>query len=296
MTAFAQNTRDEVRIQGDGTISGALSAQPGMKQQTYVAEARAYRTIPLECPICGSDAVVEVDDPQEPEMFWRYMCGCSDMGCENYYLPRRSFASREDAIADWNGSVLLNSYSIDYKQTPKTNENVCHTLTREGEGGIHSAVAYAEQSGCLTPWDVQSKRVFSQDGLGPTLYSGERSGQQQQSVLTNSEPCVMASGQSNAEIGVGGVAPTLTLLHEAPLLVMGKTCSRPSAPQTAASSSSTTNPSTAEGSCSTQDGSGPDTICMADDNARAAVDENLSGSLKVGGGTPFVAFRLTETT
>ena len=34
--AFAQNTRDEVRVQGDGTISGALAAQPGMKQQTYV--------------------------------------------------------------------------------------------------------------------------------------------------------------------------------------------------------------------------------------------------------------------
>lgn len=38
MIEFAQNTRDEVRIQGDGTLSGALSAQPGMKQQTYVAE------------------------------------------------------------------------------------------------------------------------------------------------------------------------------------------------------------------------------------------------------------------
>lgn len=35
--AFAQNTRDEVRVQGDGTISGALSASPGMKQTTYVA-------------------------------------------------------------------------------------------------------------------------------------------------------------------------------------------------------------------------------------------------------------------
>ena len=95
VTAFAQNTRDEVRIQGDGTISGALSAQPGMKHQTYLAE-------------------------------------------------------------------------------------------------------------CLTPWDLQSKRVFSQDGLGPTLYSGERSGQQQQSVLTNMEPCVMASAHYNAEVGEGG--------------------------------------------------------------------------------------------
>lgn len=37
--AFAQNTRDEVRVQGDGTLSGALAAQPGAKQQTYVAQS-----------------------------------------------------------------------------------------------------------------------------------------------------------------------------------------------------------------------------------------------------------------
>lgn len=35
---FAQNTRDEVRIVGDGTVSGALAAQPCMKQTTYVCE------------------------------------------------------------------------------------------------------------------------------------------------------------------------------------------------------------------------------------------------------------------
>lgn len=33
---FAQNTRDEVRVQGDGTVVGSLSARPGMKQTTYV--------------------------------------------------------------------------------------------------------------------------------------------------------------------------------------------------------------------------------------------------------------------
>lgn len=33
---FAQNSRDEVRIAGDGTLSGALAASPGSKQQTYV--------------------------------------------------------------------------------------------------------------------------------------------------------------------------------------------------------------------------------------------------------------------
>ena len=41
--AFAQNTRDEVRLQGgDGQIVGSLAAQPGMKQTTYVAEAAAF--------------------------------------------------------------------------------------------------------------------------------------------------------------------------------------------------------------------------------------------------------------
>ena len=40
--AFAQNTRDEVRlINGDGQIAGALAAEPGMKQQTYCAVSSA---------------------------------------------------------------------------------------------------------------------------------------------------------------------------------------------------------------------------------------------------------------
>jgi DNA (cytosine-5)-methyltransferase 1 len=41
--AFAQNSRDEVRYQGgDGQISGALSADPGMKQTTYLAIGTAF--------------------------------------------------------------------------------------------------------------------------------------------------------------------------------------------------------------------------------------------------------------
>jgi DNA (cytosine-5)-methyltransferase 1 len=41
--AFAQNTRDEVRlVNGDGQIVGALAAQPGMKQTSYVAIDAAH--------------------------------------------------------------------------------------------------------------------------------------------------------------------------------------------------------------------------------------------------------------
>lgn len=42
----------------------------------------------------------------------------------------------------------------------------------------------ADESGCLTPWDAQSKRVFSSKGVFPTLGAAANSGQQQQSVLT----------------------------------------------------------------------------------------------------------------
>lgn len=42
--AFAQNTRDEVRLMnGDGSIVGALAAEPGMKQTCYVAQPVAFR-------------------------------------------------------------------------------------------------------------------------------------------------------------------------------------------------------------------------------------------------------------
>lgn len=49
--AFAQNTRDEVRlINGDGQIAGVLAAEPGTKQQTYTAKNMAVRRLtPLEC-------------------------------------------------------------------------------------------------------------------------------------------------------------------------------------------------------------------------------------------------------
>jgi len=50
--AFAQNSRDEVRmLGGDGEIVGALAAQPGMKQTTYVAPGgmAVRRLTPVEC-------------------------------------------------------------------------------------------------------------------------------------------------------------------------------------------------------------------------------------------------------
>lgn len=55
--AFAQNTRDEVRLfGGDGKTVGALAAEPGMKQQSYVAHAIQAGAL-RENPSSGPDGV-----------------------------------------------------------------------------------------------------------------------------------------------------------------------------------------------------------------------------------------------
>lgn len=116
----------------------------------------------------------------------------------------------------------------------QTSKQKREALTADARGRAQGAIE------CLTPWDVQSKRVFSEDSCGPTLQAGTHESQ-------NIQPIVMASGQTNAEIGAGGVAPTLTVLHEAPLLATGQTCSQASARRTAQRCSSTTRASMAGG-------------------------------------------------
>ena len=64
------------------------------------------------------------------------------------------------------------------------------------DGGGKGALVQTEKSGtlgtgndqtifadCLTPWDSQSKRVYSEAGVMPTLPAGENSGQNQEAVL-----------------------------------------------------------------------------------------------------------------
>lgn len=58
MKCFQQNTRDEVRyLGGDGQIVGAITAEPGAKQQNYIflphseAASKARRLTPGECEV-----------------------------------------------------------------------------------------------------------------------------------------------------------------------------------------------------------------------------------------------------
>ena len=57
------------------------------------------------------------------------------------------------------------------------------TLTASaGMSGNNQPVVCAGPD-CLTPWDCQSKRVYSEAGVMPTLQAGENSGQNQEAVL-----------------------------------------------------------------------------------------------------------------
>ena len=78
---------------------------------------------------------------------------------------------------------------------------------------------------CLTPWDAQSKRVFSDDGVSPSLQSSHGScyteddlGYTMNGVDKQSVVYSMASGQSNAEV-IEEHSPSLTCLHEQPIVI-----------------------------------------------------------------------------
>lgn len=59
---------------------------------------------------------------------------------------------------------VLRAQTIDYKQTPKTSDEISHTLTHEGRGGIHSAVASKYSAGAA----ARTMPTY-EDGSTPTL-------------------------------------------------------------------------------------------------------------------------------
>ena len=81
------------------------------------------------------------------------------------------------------GSVIcLQGNAIDRADTAGCNgkgwkEDVCYTLNTIDRPAICAG------PNCLTPWDSQSKRVYSEAGVMPTLPAGENSGLNQEAVL-----------------------------------------------------------------------------------------------------------------
>jgi len=128
--AFAQNTRDEVRlINGDGQIVGALAAQPGMKQTSYIAYAIQERAV-CENPDAGPDGIgVRADDAA-------------------YTLEAQS-----------TPQAVAYEPAIGWSEELTASVDLAGTLQRGGSGGRHDGVmvpaqgvAYLEKQKPLDPY------------------------------------------------------------------------------------------------------------------------------------------------
>lgn len=139
---------------------------------------------------------------------------------------KRVFVVGHLAESGFRSAAVLDLAGSSARDTQKESEKR-EALAAEASGGTGTA----GEDGCLTPWDVQSRRVYVDESESwPTLYAGEGGGHGYVAsddgttpTLTNSdshvpavayeaptlEPVVMASGQAHAEISRGGVAPTI---------------------------------------------------------------------------------------
>lgn len=99
---------------------------------------------------------------------------------------------------------------------------------------------------CMTPWDTQTNRVFSDDSPMATLSANSKAGMNRQAV------CFQQNQRDEVRMtcGDGDCAGALS----------------------ASSGAKNTN-----------------YVCMADANANAAVDEGMTGTLKVGGDPPTIS-------
>lgn len=141
--AFAANQRDEVRNLQD--IAGALGASPGMKQQTFVADAEKISAFHVN----QRDEVIDLD-------------GISGALLATRNMQMQTFVTQQPL-------VCLNDHG---GERMDITEEVTPTL-RAGMGGHPPLIS---QPNCLNGWDTQQSRVFTPEGVAPTLAGADGGG------------------------------------------------------------------------------------------------------------------------
>lgn len=170
------------------------------------------------------------------------------------------------------------SIGFEYEQSP--------TCTADW----HNPAVLTGDVGCLNPEDPQSKRIFTPDSCGPTLSSGTREGM-------NIQPSVicMTDTQVNSSVSNDGTCGTLSChSRKDPPVVFatGDNKTMFSFAQNTRNEVRVVGDGTLAGALAASPGMKQTTyVCMADDNGRAAVDEECCGTLKCGGSAPQVASR-----
>lgn len=147
-------------------VPGALSSNKGEDFRTVLKETAR---------IAEPDAVI----PGPPKRKWKNSgCVVGDgwsiawriFDAQFWGVPQRR--RRIALVADFGGQsapeILFERKGVsgDFEESGKERER----SSRDTEGCL------AKDSQCLTPWDVQSKRVYSIDSKWPSLYAGECGG------------------------------------------------------------------------------------------------------------------------
>ncbi len=140
--AFAANQRDEVRDLHN--IAGAIQAQPGMKQQTFVADTEKINAFHVN----QRDEVIDLQ-------------GISGALLATRNMQMQTFITEPLVCLNDHGGERMD-----------ITEEVTPTL-RAGMGGHPPLVA---QPNCLNSWDTQQSRVFTPDGTAPTLAGADGGG------------------------------------------------------------------------------------------------------------------------
>jgi DNA (cytosine-5)-methyltransferase 1 len=201
--AFAQNERDEVRDLGDHT--GALSANAGMKQQTYIAlfepksakeenwaQSEAKNALRADASKSSHAAIAIQGNIARGAQLGQNGAGYIDDGSAytlntidtHAVCMRSNIIGRGDQSGcDGNGCVEDVAYTVDTKEP--------------------HAVAYG----------IDARNGALNDELLPTMQAKENGGQS----LNYMPPVLLESAQANAAI-TEGIAPCLNASHERPIL------------------------------------------------------------------------------
>jgi len=196
--AFAANQRDEVRDLHD--VAGALGAQPGMKQQTFVANAEAVSAFHVN----QRDEVIDLH-------------GISGALLATRNMQMQTFVTQEPLMC-------LNDHG---GERMDITEEVTPTL-RAGMGGHAPLIAQPNCAAFCSNGSADARGIGYQDECSPTIKTGtapavlclnDQGGSQMHCTedMTGTlraqehghQPLVMATQQGGAEIG-DGICPTIT--------------------------------------------------------------------------------------
>ena len=148
------------------------------------------------------------------------------------------------------------------------------------------------KSGCLNPWDNETSRIYHADSVAPTLKANEHGGFNSGAVCYAIQGDI-ARGAHLAQNGCGytddGTSYTLNTIDRHAVAYL------PFNPTQVTSPRNGNNPQWGD-PCHTLAATDrpPHVICMSDASAKAAIDDDMSGTLHVGGDPSFVAFQASN--